>query len=110
MSRYLRIVDLLFLVLIALATSSGCQEESAFEPELRSAATNQVTINVTGMYCAVGCAPRARDALATLPWAKNVQVNFDRKQATFVAEIASYDEAAIIAALEKEGFGGTVVK
>ena len=57
-----------------------------------------------------GCAPRARDALATLPWAKNVQVDFDRKQATFVAETAHYDEAAIIAALEKEGFGATVVK
>ncbi len=58
----------------------------------------------------VGCAPRVREALATLPWAKNVQVDFDRKRATFVAEAASYDEAAIIAALEKEGFGGSVVK
>lgn len=57
-----------------------------------------------------GCAPRARAALATLPWAKNVKVDFDRKQATFTAETAQYDEAAIIAALEKEGFGGTVVK
>ena len=51
-----------------------------------------------------------RDALATLPWAKNVQVNFERKQATFTAETERYDEAAIIAALEKEGFGGKVVK
>jgi hypothetical protein len=45
-----------------------------------------------------------------LPWAKNVQVDFDRKQASFVAETARYDEAAIIAVLKKEGFGGTVVK
>ena len=57
-----------------------------------------------------GCAPRAREALATLPWAKNVQVDFDKKQATFVADTASYDEAAIIATLEKEGFGGKVAK
>jgi DNA topoisomerase IA len=45
-----------------------------------------------------------------LPWAKNVQVNFARKQATFTAKIDRYDEAAIIAALKKEGFGGTVAK
>jgi copper chaperone CopZ len=51
-----------------------------------------------------------RDALATLPWAKNVQVNFDRKQATFTADTEQYDEAAIIAALKKEGFGGTIKK
>lgn len=58
----------------------------------------------------IGCAPRAQEALETLPWAKKVKVDFDRKQATFVAEPASYDEAAIIAVLEKEGFGGRIVK
>jgi hypothetical protein len=50
-----------------------------------------------------------RDALATLPWVKDVQVNYDRKQATFTAEIARFDEASIVSALEKEGFGGKVV-
>ena len=110
MSRFLRITNLYLLLLAALTTSNGCQIESASEPEGQSAPIKQVTINVTGMSCALGCAPRVRDALTTLPWAKNVQVNFDRKQATFIAETASYDEAAIIAVLEKEGFGGTVVK
>jgi copper chaperone CopZ len=51
-----------------------------------------------------------RDALASLPWVKNVQVNYDRKQATFVADPGRFDEAAVIAALEKEGFGGKVVQ
>jgi hypothetical protein len=50
-----------------------------------------------------------RDALATLPWAKDVQVNYDRKQATFSADAERYDEAAILQALEKEGFGGKVI-
>jgi copper chaperone CopZ len=51
-----------------------------------------------------------RDALATLPWAKNVHVNFDRKQATFTAETEKCDENAVIRALEQAGFGGKVAK
>jgi copper chaperone CopZ len=51
-----------------------------------------------------------RDALATLPWVKDVQVNYERKQATFSAEIARFDEAAIKSALEKEGFGAKIAK
>jgi copper chaperone CopZ len=51
-----------------------------------------------------------REALETLPWAKNVQVNFERKQATFTAEAARFDEAAIVSALGKAGFGGKVAK
>lgn len=49
-----------------------------------------------------------RDALATLLWVKNVQVEFDRKQATFTAEIARIDEIAIKKALEEAGFEGEV--
>lgn len=111
MSTYLRMPNmLLLLVLVVLAASIGCQMESSSESKGQSAATKQVTVQITGMSCAKGCAPRAREALTTLPWAKNVQVDFDRNQGTFVAESASYDEAAIIAVLEKEGFGGTVAK
>lgn len=112
MSPYFRMANILvlLLVLVALAASTGCQMELASEPNVPSAATKQVTVEITGMSCAKGCAPRARDALAALPWAKNVQVDFDRKQATFDADNAEYDEPAIIAALEKEGFGGAIVK
>jgi copper chaperone CopZ len=49
-----------------------------------------------------------REALETLPWAKDVQVNFERKQATFTAETARFDEAAIRNALKQAGFEGTV--
>ncbi len=48
--------------------------------------------------------------LASLPWVKNVQVNYGRKQATFTADAESFDEAAVVRALEKEGFGGKVAK
>jgi copper chaperone CopZ len=51
-----------------------------------------------------------RDALASLPWVKNVQVDFDRKQATFTAETAKYDENAIVRVLDEAGFGGKVIK
>ena len=54
--------------------------------------------------------PRVSEALATLPWVKKVQVDFDRKQATLTVEIGRFDESAIIRALEKAGFGGTVAK
>ncbi|MCI0638277.1 MAG: hypothetical protein L0Y72_06995 [Gemmataceae bacterium] len=37
-------------------------------------------------------------------------MNYDRKQATFSAEPASYDEAAIIGALKEAGFGGSVTR
>ena len=51
-----------------------------------------------------------REALSSLPWAKDVQVNYDRKQATFTAEGDRYDEAAIIRVLKEAGFGGRVLK
>ena len=51
-----------------------------------------------------------REALATLPWVKNVQVDYDKKQAAFTAESARYDEAAIIRVLKDEGFGAKIAK
>lgn len=51
-----------------------------------------------------------REALASLPWVKDVQVNYNRKQSTFTVETERYDEAAIIRVLEEAGFGGTVRK
>ena len=110
MSRHLCLAPILVLLLVASLATTGCQKESASEPTGSSIATRQVTVDVTGMSCAEGCAPRARDALATLPWAKDVKIEFQRKQATFVADTAQYDESAIIAALEKEGFGGSIAK
>jgi copper chaperone CopZ len=56
-----------------------------------------------------GCAPRAQKALASLPWAKDVKVDFDRKKATFTAERNRYDESAILKVLQDEGFEGKIV-
>lgn len=47
-----------------------------------------------------------REALASLPWVKNVQVNFDKKQATFTADMEQFDLGAIHRVLEAEGFEG----
>jgi len=58
----------------------------------------------------VGCAPRAQKALASLPWAKDVKVNFDQKKATFTAERARHDESAILKVLKDEGFEGKLSK
>jgi hypothetical protein len=50
MSRYLRVADIfLLLVMVALVATTGCQKESTSEPKGQSAATKQVTVEVTGM-------------------------------------------------------------
>jgi copper chaperone CopZ len=49
-------------------------------------------------------------ALETLPWVRKVQVDFAKKQAVVTVEIEKHDEKALVKALEKAGFGGTVVK
>ena len=51
-----------------------------------------------------------RKALTSLPWVRQVQVDFDRKQATVTAVADQYDQMALLKALEKEGYKGKVVK
>ena len=58
----------------------------------------------------MGCAAGVRKALASLPWVRQVQVNFDTKQAIVTADAARYDEKTMLKALEEAGFGGKVVK
>jgi len=57
-----------------------------------------------------GCAPRAQKALASLPWAKDVKVDFNRKKATLTAARERFDENAILKVLQDEGFEGKIVK
>jgi copper chaperone CopZ len=45
-----------------------------------------------------------RKALESLPWAKNVEVDGESKQATFRADPERYDEKAIVRVLDKAGF------
>ena len=51
-----------------------------------------------------------RKALTSLPWVRQVQVNFATKQATVTTNVANYDEKAMLEALEAAGFGGKVMK
>jgi copper chaperone CopZ len=48
-------------------------------------------------------------ALESLPWAKQVQIDFANRQATFRADPAQYDENAIVRALDEAGFAGSKV-
>lgn len=95
------------LLLLALSTIVGCQRGSGAD---QGAKTRQITMSITGMACAQGCPPVVRDALASLPWVKDVQVSFERKQATFSAETDKYDEAALVKVLTEAGFGGKIVQ
>ena len=58
----------------------------------------------------MGCPAGVRQALTSLPWVRQAQVNFGTKQATVTAEAARYDQKAMLKALEEAGFGGKVVK
>ena len=42
-----------------------------------------------------------RDALSSVPWVKDVTVNFDRKQAILLAQRDQFDETALVRALEE---------
>ena len=96
----------LFLFAILLL-ANGCRHEVT---PAQTTDYQDVTIEVSNMACAEGCAPRAKEALASLPWAKDVKVDFETKKATFKAEAARYDENAIIKALTDEGFEGKILK
>lgn len=51
-----------------------------------------------------------RKALESLPWVRQVEVSFEKKQAVVTAEADKYDEKALLKALEKAGYKGKVVK
>jgi copper chaperone CopZ len=53
---------------------------------------------------------KVREALASLPGVKNVQVDFKNKQATLTVETEKFDDKAVGPALEKAGFGGKISK
>lgn len=102
-----------FIALIMLlGFVAGCKEQSTSSGmSVKSTApTKEVTVEITGMSCAKGCVPRARDAIASLPWAKDVKVDFEKKQGTFVAEVGRYDEAAVLKVLSDEGFEAKILK
>ncbi len=50
-----------------------------------------------------------RKALESLPWVSKVVVDFGKKQAVVTAKKDALDGAALVAALEKAGFGGKIV-
>jgi copper chaperone CopZ len=93
---------LCFVTLLA-----GCQQPGAATTESEF---QDVTVEVLGMACSEGCAPRAEEALASIPWTKNVKVHFEAKRATLKAEKARYDEKAILKALEDAEFEAKIVK
>jgi hypothetical protein len=113
-------VPLLFLVIVGLTGAIGCGKQSAPSPAAGSTAerlaaqpekanpektamTKQVTVAVTGMTWPNGWPPRVQKALASLPWVRQVQVDFPKKQAVVTVETEKYDEKGLVKALEKAG-------
>ena len=57
------------------------------------------------MTCAVNCPPKVRAALESVPGVEGAEVDYDTRIAT-VRCASSCDRAALVAALQKQGFGG----
>ncbi len=51
-----------------------------------------------------------RSALETLPWVREVQVDFGNKQAVVTVVADKCDEKALLKALDKQGYEGKVMK
>ena len=51
-----------------------------------------------------------RKALTSLPWVRQVQEDFSRKEATVTVIADQYDSKPLLEALEKEGFQAKVEK
>lgn len=51
-----------------------------------------------------------RSALETLPWVRDVKVDFGNKRAVVTVVADKCDEKALLKALEKEGYQGKVMK
>lgn len=96
-----------FCVAMFLGAVAGCDQQPGSSDTGKS---KQVIVEVSGMTCSEGCAPRAREALAALPWAKEVSVSFNKKQATLVAESEQFDEDAIVRVLKDAGFDGKILR
>ena len=96
---------------VVLLVAAGCSEESDTPTSPgKQADSREVRVEVSGMSCAKGCAPRAQKALASLPWASSVKVDFNSKIATFSADAKRYDEGAVLQVLRDEGFEGNILK
>ena len=50
-----------------------------------------------------------RQALASLPWVRQAQVDFYHQQAVVTVAAAQYDAAALLKALEKGGYKGRII-
>ena len=94
---------ILLVACLALGSVYGAACRST-EPEL---AASTLHLRVTGMTCPVGCPARVRAALASVAGVESAQVDYERRTATVVGR-GALDPVALIAALEKQGFGGAV--
>ncbi|MBW7849030.1 MAG: copper-translocating P-type ATPase [Rhodospirillales bacterium] len=73
-----------------------------------SVPTETVTLAITGMTCA-SCSTRIEKVLAKLPGVKNAAVNLATERASVEALEGAVSTAALVAAVERAGYGARVV-
>jgi len=68
---------------------------------------NTVVLSIGGMTCAVNCPPRVEAALESVVGVQEATVDYDTRTAT-VLVAGEVEPGALIAALQRQGFGGMV--
>ena len=64
-------------------------------------------LSIGCMTCAVNCPPRVESALESVGGVESATVDYDARTATVLVQ-GEVDVAALISALQKQGFGGMV--
>lgn len=70
-------------------------------------AERSLVLSIGGMTCAVNCPPRVEAALESVAGVASATVDYDTRTATVVLA-DEVEPAALISALQKQGFGGLV--
>ena len=63
-----------------------------------------ISLRIVGMTCGVNCPPRVQAALESVPGVEQAEVDYDTRTATVHCS-GGCDRAALVAALQKQGFG-----
>ena len=98
-----------WLVLL-LAIPLGCQPPADSKPadsnttsSVPDETATHLVFAVDGMSCEIGCPPAVKQAFASVPGVKDVQVDFNTKQATVNVD-QEFDQVAAVKALGDAGF------
>ena len=91
---------------------SGCAPSAAGPASASSSVASgmqTLEFSVTGMVCP-RCEPKVADAVKAVPGVKSVEVSFEAKKATLVADMGQVSAATIEKAVSDAGFTAKLIR